>query len=109
MKKLGILEKINSSHENLRTKTMEGVFEDFPKVGEQFIIIGKGLKFGNRIIATTPVKELFDSGKNQDNPDFMVFITLNSTYKITVIGEVGEEATYIKNNFKIPETSKSIQ
>lgn len=109
MKKLGILEKINSTHENLRTKTMDGMFEDFPKVGEQFIIFGEGLKFGNRMIYTTPVKEIFDAGRNKDNYEFMVFTTANSTYKITVTGEVEEEAAYLEANLKIPETNKSVQ
>jgi len=108
MKKLGILEKINSSHKNLRTNTMKGVFEDFPKVGEQFVILGEGLEFGNRMIFTTPIKEIADHGRNQDNFDFMVFTTENSTYKITVLEEIAEEDKYLEDNFKIPET-KSIQ
>lgn len=109
MKKLGVFEKINSTHENLRTKTMDGMFEDFPKVGEQFIIFGEGLKFGNRMIHTTPVKEIFDEGRNQDNYEFMVFTTANSTYKITATGEVEEESAYLESNLKIPETTKSVQ
>ena len=62
--KLGILEKIKSSHNNLRTSTMQGVYEKFPEVGEIFIIQGEGLAFGNRLIYTSPVKEILKVGTN---------------------------------------------
>lgn len=80
--KIGNLEKITSTHQNLRTPTMEGVFEEFPKVGETFKIYGEGLKFGNRIIHTSTVVEILEEKK-----DYMIFKTLNSTYRVNLLSD----------------------
>lgn len=80
--KLGTLEKIESSHNNLRTNSMNGYFEEFPKVGEPFRILGKGLEFGTRIIHTTPITEILE-----EKEDLIVFKTLNSTYRVSLLSE----------------------
>jgi len=109
VKKLGILEKINSTHNNLRTSTMQGVFEDFPNVGEQFLIFGEGLKFGNRMIHTTPVAEVLEIGKDQDDLEYIVFKTANSKYRLTLLEEEFDGESYLNDSCKMPESSASIQ
>ena len=61
---------------------MEGIFDGFPKVGDTFRIYGEGLEYGNRIIRTSPVVEIIEEEK-----DYMVFKTFNSTYKVSVLKE----------------------
>jgi len=109
MKNLGVLEKINSKHNNLRTTSMQGVFESFPDVGEQFLIFGEGLEFGNRMIHTTPVKEILELGKDDDNLDYVIFKTANSEYRITLLEEDVDKDSYLEESFKMPESSTGIQ
>ncbi len=73
----GILEKIESTHNNLRTDTVQGTFEP-PEIGKSFILYGEGLEFGVRVIQTTPIKELTKEEKG------FCFKTMNSTYKLSV-------------------------
>jgi len=101
---LGILNKIESTHNNLRTSSMEGVFFEFPNIGETFRIFGEGLYFGNRLIETTPVSEIIEL-----STDHIMFKTANSTYKVIKLKEIGNEQDYLKDSFKIPETSKDTQ
>jgi len=109
MKKLGVLEKIQSVHNNLRTSSMQGVFEDFPNVGEPFLIFGEGLEFGNRMIHTTPIKEILEIGKDGDSLDYIIFNTDNSKYKLTLLEEEVDSVSYLEESFTIPEsTSESI-
>ena len=107
--KLGILEKISSNHNNLRTTLMEGMFQDFPVIGETFIIFGEGIVFGNRMIHTTRIQEIIEFGTNEDNHDFSIFRTANSTYKITLLGDVEDHNTYLEDNFKVPDLEKDTQ
>jgi hypothetical protein len=107
--KLGILEKINSSHNNLRTTSMKGMFSDFPNIGETFIIFGEGIVFGNRMIHTTKIAEILELGTNEDNQDFSVFKTANSTYKITLLEEVADSADYLEETFKMPDSEANMQ
>jgi len=109
MKKLGVLEKIKSTHKNLRTTTMQGVFEDFPNVGEPFYIFGEGIEFGNRMIHTTPIKEILELGKDSDGLDYVVFNTANSKYKLTLLEEDVDGDSYLEDSCKIPESKASIQ
>jgi len=81
----GILKKIESNHNNLRTNEVEGVFS-LPQVGEAFILFGKGLDFGTRLIFTTPVKNF-----NEKN---MTFTTENSTYFLTIEEELPTTEKY---------------
>lgn len=108
---LGILEKINSSHSNLRTTTMKGIFEDTPEVGEIFVIQGEGLAFGNRMIYTTPVKEIVEVGIDSERQEYVVFKTHNSTYKVSFIDKMSEEEAnkYIAERCKIPEATTGVQ
>ncbi len=102
--KLGFLEKICSTHKNLRTDSMEGIFEELPKVGETFKIYGEGLVFGNRYIHTSPIVEIVEAGKS--DKEYFIFKTMNSTYKITVLADSEVEASeYLKENFKESDVS----
>jgi len=109
--KLGILEKIMSTHRNLRTNTMQGIFSEFPVLGKTFIIQGEGLNFGNRMIYTTPVKEITQVGTDEENREYVLFKTANSTYKITFLQDMEEEEAtkYIADKCKIPEATTGIQ
>lgn len=76
-----LLTKIESNHNNVRTKTMEGETRRLPQVARSFLIFAKGgglkIKGSDRMIHTTQVREirLFD--------DFtIIFKTRNSTYKL---------------------------
>lgn len=76
----GVLEKIESTHNNLRTSSMEGAFEIPPKIGDSFNIFGKGLEFGNRIISTSTVVEILEEDESH-----ILFKTLYSTYKLNLM------------------------
>lgn len=104
MKKLGVLKKIESSHNNLRTSEMEGVFSEFPKIGESFQIFGKGLKIGNRLIYTSPIKEILESDDNS-----ITFKTHYSKYHLSLIAEDIDCADYLEKSFKVPEPKSNIQ
>ena len=107
MDNLGIIEKIESTHTNLRTNTMEGVFSDFPKLNEAFVIYGKGLKFGNRVIYTSPVKEIIELGKNKDSLEYMLFKTENSTYRITLLESAIDGKSYLEEVFMSISSDKA--
>ena len=95
----GILYKLNSTHSNLRTDFMEGIFEDIPRVEHRFKIIGKGINFGNRVIDTSPVQTI----ELKDNSKEIFFNTLNSKYKLVISGDTldsSESKKYLKDNFK---------
>lgn len=78
---IGLLKKISSSHNNLRTDTVEGVF-DLPVASEDFVLYGEGLEFGTRIVRTTPVEEV----TKEEN--IVTFKTRNSVYKLFIEKEV---------------------
>ena len=108
--KLGVLEKISSSHNNLRTKTMQGLFKEFPKVGSSLCIFGEGIDFGNRMILTSPVAEILDEGRDQDDLEYIIFKTANSKYRLTIIeDEEVDSVNYLDEVYKIPESSAGIQ
>jgi hypothetical protein len=75
---IGTLEKIESTHQNLRTDTVDGSF-DMPIIGKCFLLIGKGLAFGNRFVTTSVVVSLEKISDSE-----FVFTTQNSTYKIHI-------------------------
>lgn len=70
------LERLESTHRNLRTDHVEGDAERMPQVGVCFRMLAPGLEFGTRFIETSPVVRVDDGG---------VFHTANSTYKLTEI------------------------
>lgn len=80
---LGLLKKVESNHNNLRTETVEGTFK-IPVVGEDFVLYGEGLKFGTRIVRTTPVQEVTQDG------NVINFKTRNSTYRVYIGKEMEE-------------------
>lgn len=76
------LTKIESNHNNLRTNEIEGVSLDLPEVGKSFYLVGESLTEGMdaRVVTTTEIKSL----EKTDNE--YTFKTLNSTYKLEVLG-----------------------
>jgi len=109
MKNLGVLEKINSTHNNLRTNTMQGVFEKFPSIGETFQIFGEGISFGNRMIFTSPIKEIIEAGKDKDDLEYIVFQTANSMYRLTLLEDNVSGDDYLEESFKFPDIKTDIQ
>lgn len=79
------LTKIASTHNNVRTDTMDGEAYNWPpKKGEDFVLIGKGLTNPNldRVLRTTPIQEVeFLGGPTQAHQ----VKTLNSTYRLEVL------------------------
>lgn len=78
--------KIKSNHKNVRTDIVEGVCRELPQIGTDFLMSGPGLKFGTRLVQTTPIKALARVG------DSILFETNNSTYAISIEGEFDDEA-----------------
>ena len=58
--KSGVLTRINSSHKNLRTDEIEGLFQEIPVVGQRFRIAGEPLDKASsvRLVITSPVEEV---------------------------------------------------
>lgn len=82
-----LLTKIESSHTNLRTPTVEGLTLELPVVEKNFSLSAAPLTPGAivRRIDTTAIQEVVQEGS------VYTFRTLNSTYKVEVLGteEVG--------------------
>jgi hypothetical protein len=77
------LTKLQSSHNNLRTSSIEGWCFDLPQVGSSFAMMAPPLAEGNvRMINTTQVKSMSstDDGSIQ-------FETENSLYVLTILSE----------------------
>lgn len=76
----GILIKISNNDNALRTDSMEGEFEFFPKIGTSFRIFGESLTADGdiRIVTTSVVKNV------EQIENIYRFQTLNSTYKLEV-------------------------
>jgi hypothetical protein len=71
----------------LRTDTVKGVFENWPKKGDRFILVADSLTPGGfaRMITTSPV----DSIKERKD-DSVLFVTESgSEYRVTAIQELG--------------------
>lgn len=79
-----ILEKICSTHDNLRTNTVEGFTTELPKKGDYFSIVGESLTPGlmARVVTTTEVQSVEVMG------DEYQFTTMNSTYRLKVLKEI---------------------
>jgi hypothetical protein len=78
--------KKESNHNNLRTNEIEGFSNKLPFVGENFILLSKGLEQGVRVVRTTSVTELEGN----------TFKTLNSIYIFDVLEE-NIEASVVEN------------
>lgn len=77
-----LLTKVESNHNNLRTNEIEGATLALPEIGKGFDMSGEPLDpaMAVRVINTTEIKEL------EQNGDEFTFKTLNSTYKLKVLG-----------------------
>ena len=84
----GKIFKINSTHNNIRSETMDGVTASLPTVGHDFRIFGEALEHGydRRGIFTTTVQELVELSNRT-----YLFRTLNSTYVFRVDKEIENE------------------
>jgi len=78
-----ILTKVDSTHKNLRTNSIEGKSIDLPEVGKVFFLIGEALTSGatSRFIQTSEISSVKKTGEDE-----YVFKTLNSTYNLKVLG-----------------------
>lgn len=83
--------KLESSHENLRTKEVEGESLGLPLVGTSFVVVGKGIEFGTRLVSTSPVQSVYLIDAN-DQRDLFHFQTKNSEYALEVYHEPGRQA-----------------
>jgi len=63
MRFFATLEKVGDTKETLRTKTVDGIFEDPPEVGKRFDLLSESLTAGGfcRMISTSPVTEVLDA------------------------------------------------
>ena len=79
-----LLTKIVSTHTNLRTDSVEGVAIELPEKGKHFSVVGQSLTPGvtHRVVTTTEIQSVEAMG------DEYMFNTLNSTYKVKVLGEI---------------------
>jgi hypothetical protein len=70
--------------ENVRTDEVIGACEQYPVLGERFIMIAPSLsKHGScRVVSTSPVEEISEGFDNT-----LTVKTLNSTYHLTITQE----------------------
>lgn len=74
------LTKVRSTHNNLRTPTIDGWFEKPPTVGEDFEFLAPPLESGSiRMIWTTSVRDVTELALGS-----VEFKTKNSTYRLDV-------------------------
>ena len=73
------LTKIESTHSNLRTDTVEGMCTNLPEVGMSFVLWSEPLTTGHhyRQVATSPVQSV-----EVLSADVLRFKTLNSIYEL---------------------------
>lgn len=82
----GILSKVETNHNRVRTDEVSGEFYSTPEVGKNFIIFGEALcpvvksAGGFRQVHTSTVQKVdFNAELNE-----FIFRTLNSTYKLRI-------------------------
>jgi hypothetical protein len=81
------LTRVESNHNRIRTDSVEGMTSELPVVGKSFCLIGESLTEGMnaRLVTTSKITKVDQNG------DEYTFNTLNSTYKIEVLGtEIAE-------------------
>lgn len=77
------LTRITSTNNNFRTTDVIGQCNDYPTIGESFIMVAPPLEGGDiRYIETTPVQAV---DKGHGDPGVLEFRTKNSHYKFEVI------------------------
>jgi hypothetical protein len=84
----GLLEKLESNHQLLRTRTVEGEFMNLPTVGASFRMVGESLTSpgdGCRLVETTKVLTV-DIKESTVQKMVIEFTTENSTYRLTIGG-----------------------
>ena len=67
---------------NLRTPTVVGETDQLPTIGQRFVLIGKGLVAGTRIVSTSPVNKIIYS---YADPHTLWLVTQNSTYELAEV------------------------
>lgn len=82
--------KLKSTHDNLRTNTVDGEAPHLPIVGEPFLMYSTSLHvgFGTRIITTTPVTMV-----HSESDDCLTFTTANSEYELFLLDGSEDEKT----------------
>jgi len=83
------LTKIKSTHNNLRTDTIEGVCHELPEVGAGFSMYGAGLEFGVRSVRTSRIEEVDETTTRGGK--YMTFKTMNSEYHLEILDVLEEE------------------
>lgn len=80
------LTKLISTHNNLRTDSMDGEYPFTPTIGRPFILIGEPLdhEFDHRMIYTSNVVSIIESSS-----DSITFKTANSTYRLDDLSNGG--------------------
>lgn len=80
------LEQLQSNHNRIRTKVIEGECVDIPLVGRSFILTGPPMdpdKFslddGGRYFQSSKIVDVSKNGNE------ITFKTLNSVYKVTIL------------------------
>lgn len=81
----GRLVRITSSHQNLRTDTVEGDFENLPVAGSIFEMLAPPLTRGVRCIWTSPIEQTWQVEIN--GKKVVCFKTDNSVYGLVVDSE----------------------
>jgi len=78
-----LLTKVESNHTRLRTNEVEGTTIALPEVGKSFALVGKSLTEGApfRLVNTSEITEV-----EKLSEDELQFKTLNSIYKLKVLG-----------------------
>lgn len=78
-----ILTRILSTHQNVRTREVEGITNQLPEVGQIFNLVGEPLdeKTSVRVIVTSPVKEV----RHHPEEGSMEFWTENSHYGLQIL------------------------
>ena len=78
--------KVKCDHFRVRTDEVLGKTDELPQVGKPFVLIGEGLEFANRLVSTSPVKEI-----ERHQPDLFVLTTeSDSIYHVQVLGVLDE-------------------
>lgn len=83
--------KVFSSHENLRTKEVEGEIFELPKEGNSLVMTGSGLEFGTRVVVTSKISSIYLIDKNEQR-DLYHLQTQNSEYVLEVYSGPGDKA-----------------
>ncbi len=78
------LTKTKSTNNRLRTSTILGITRRLPKLDERFEMVAEGLKFGTRVISTSPVTKIFSASSHEEK-NTLSFTTQNSTYTLNIL------------------------